>query len=239
MAEDIRETALRYHREGRPGKIEVVASKLLANQRDLSRAYTPGVAQASLAISEDSAMAAELTVRDTIFITDTYVTPDPTVEEIAEMTHLPAEEVRRFGLTPMVGLLSHSNFGSSNFASAQKMRKARQLVHERDPDLQVEGEIDGDAAIDSDISERIFPNSFLDGQANFLVMLDQDAANIAFNLLKTLADGLAVGPILVSTSRSAHILTPSVMARGILNMSAVAAVGAQYDQHEQNLSLKW
>ena len=109
------------------------------------------------------------------------------------------------------------------------MRAARKLVHERDPELQVEGEMHADAAIDPEIRERIFPSSVLEGQANLLVMPDQDAANIAFNLLKTLADGLAVGPILVGAKRSAHVLTPSVTARGILNMSAVAAVGAQYD----------
>ncbi len=180
-------------------------------------------------VQDMSAVSVLILSKGTIFITDTYVTPNPTVAEIAEMTHLAAEEVRRFGLTPKVALLSHSSFGSSNADSAQKMRAARRLVHERDPDLQVEGEMHADAAINPDIRERIFPNSVLEGQANLLVMPDQDAANIAFNLLKTLADGLAVGPILVGAERSAHVLTPSVTARGILNMSAVAAVGAQFD----------
>ncbi len=180
-------------------------------------------------VQDLSAVSVLILSKGTIFITDTYVTPNPKVEEIAEMTHLAAEEVRRFGLVPKVALLSHSNFGSSSSESAQKMREARKLVHERDPDLQVEGEMHADAAIDPGIRARIFPNSVLEGQANLLVMPDQDAANIAFNLLKTLADGLAVGPILVGAERSAHVLTPSVTARGILNMSAVAAVGAQYD----------
>ncbi|MBO22237.1 MAG: NADP-dependent malic enzyme [Rhodospirillaceae bacterium] len=175
-----------------------------------------------------SAVSVLILSKGTVFITDTYVTPNPSVEEIAEMTHLAAEEVRRFGLPPKVALLSHSSFGSSNSESARKMRAARKLVHERDPDLQVEGEMHGDAAIDPEIRERIFPSSVLEGQANLLVMPDQDAANIAFNLLKTLADGLAVGPILVGAARSAHVLTPSVTARGVLNMSAVAAVGAQH-----------
>lgn len=180
-------------------------------------------------VQDMSAVSVLILSKGTIFITDTYVTPNPTVAEIAEMTHLAAEEVRRFGLVPKVALLSHSNFGSSNSESAQKMRAARRLVHERDPNLQVEGEMHADAAIDPGIRARIFPNSVLEGQANLLVMPDQDAANIAFNLLKTLADGIAVGPILVGAERSAHVLTPSVTARGILNMSAVSAVGAQYD----------
>ena len=183
--------------------------------------YQPGVRQMS-------AVSVLILSKGTFFLTDTYVTPDPTAEDVAEMTILAAEQVRRFGIVPRVGLLSHSNFGSSNSASAQKMRLARKLVVERTPELQVEGEMHADAAIDHDIRERIFPDSTLEGQANLLVMPDQDAANIAFNLLKTLADGLAVGPILVGAARSAHIVTPSVTARGLLNMCAVAAVGAQH-----------
>ena len=183
--------------------------------------YQPGVRQMS-------AVSVLILSKGTFFLTDTYVTPDPTAEDVAEMTILAAEQVRRFGIVPRVGLLSHSNFGSSNSASAQKMRLARKLVVERAPELQVEGEMHADAAIDHDIRERIFPDSKLEGQANLLVMPDQDAANIAFNLLKTLADGLAVGPILVGAARSAHIVTPSVTARGLLNMCAVAAVGAQH-----------
>ena len=184
-------------------------------------------------VRDMSAVSVLILSKGTVFITDTYVTPNPSAEDIAEMTHLAAEEVRRFGLTPKVALLSHSSFGSSNSESAQKMRRARQLVHARDPELHVEGEMHADAAIDPEIRERIFPNSVLDGQANLLVMPDQDAANIAFNLLKTLADGLAVGPILVGGTHSAHVLTPSVTARGVLNMSAVAAVGAQYDMRAE------
>ena len=183
--------------------------------------YQPGVRQMS-------AVSVLILSKGTFFLTDTYVTPDPTAEDVAEMTILAAEQVRRFGIVPRVGLLSHSNFGSSNSASAQKMRLARKLVVERAPELQVEGEMHADAAIDHDIRERIFPDSKLEGQANLLVMPDQDAANIAFNLLKTLADGLAVGPILFGAARSAHIVTPSVTARGLLNMCAVAAVGAQH-----------
>ena len=180
-------------------------------------------------VREMSAISVLILSSGTFFLTDTHVTPNPTAEEVAEMTLLAAEEVRRFGVQPKVALLSHSNFGSSNSVSARKMRLARQLVSEANPDLEVEGEMHGDAAIDPEIRARIFPNSLLEGQANLLVMPDQDAANIAFNLLKTLADGLAVGPILIGAARSAHIVTPSVTARGLLNMCAVAAVDAQHN----------
>jgi malate dehydrogenase (oxaloacetate-decarboxylating)(NADP+) len=180
-------------------------------------------------VREMSAISVLILSSGTFFLTDTHVTPNPTAEEVAEMTLLAAEEVRRFGIQPKVALLSHSNFGSSNSVSARKMRLARQLVSEANPDLEVEGEMHGDAAIDPEIRARIFPNSLLEGQANLLVMPDQDAANIAFNLLKTLADGLAVGPILIGAARSAHIVTPSVTARGLLNMCAVAAVDAQHN----------
>ena len=188
-------------------------------------------------VNEMSAVSVLILSKGTFFLTDTYVTPDPTAEEVAEMTILAAEQVRRFGMNPRVALLSHSNFGSSNSASAQKMRRARMLVSEKAPDIQVEGEMHADAAIDYEIRERIFPNSSLEGQANLLVMPDQDAANIAFNLLKTLADGLAVGPILVGAARSAHIVTPSVTARGLLNMCAVAAVGAQHSIRQDELAI--
>lgn len=166
--------------------------------------------------------------KGTFFFVDTFVTPDPTADDIAKMTLLAADEVRRFGIEPRVALLSHSNFGSSAAASAQKMRMARHIIIESAPDLQVEGEMQADVAVSPEIRQRIFPNSVLKDQANLLVMPDLDAANIAFNLMKQLADGLPVGPILAGAARSVHILTPSVTARGILNMSAVAAVGAQH-----------
>ncbi|NKB49557.1 MAG: NADP-dependent malic enzyme [Alphaproteobacteria bacterium] len=166
--------------------------------------------------------------KGTFFFVDTYVTPDPTADDIAKMTLLAAEEVRRFGIEPRVALLSHSNFGSSSAQSAQKMRAARLLILDAAPDLQIEGEMQADVAVSPDLRQRIFPNSVLKDQANLLVMPDLDAANIAFNLMKQLADGLPVGPILAGAAKSVHILTPSVTARGILNMSAVAAVGAQH-----------
>ena len=174
-----------------------------------------------------SAASVLIMPKGTIFLADAYVTPDPDAEEIFEMTLLAAAEVRRFGVEPKVALLSHSNFGSRDTPSGAKMRAALRLLHARAPDLEVEGEMHGDAAIDETIRQRVFPDSRLTGQANLLIMPSLDAANIAFNLLKTLGDGLAIGPILIGAAQPAHVLTTSVTARGILNMSAYAAVCAQ------------
>ena len=161
------------------------------------------------------------------FIADTYVTPDPTAEEVAEMTILAAKHVSRFGLAPKVALLSHSNFGSASTASARKMREALAILHQRCPEMEVEGEMHADSALNETIRENIFPNSKLKGTANLLIMPTLDAANISFNLVKALGEGLSVGPILIGVAAPAHILTPSVTARGIVNMSAVAVVDAQ------------
>ena len=165
--------------------------------------------------------------KGTFFITDTHVTPDPSAETIAEIAVLAAREVCRFGIEPKVALLSHSNFGSADSATAQKMRDALALIQSRAPDLEVEGEMHGDAAVSEEIRARIFPNSRLKGPANLLVMPTLDAANIAFNLLKTLGDGLSVGPMLLGVAQPAHILTPSVTVRGIVNMTALCVVDAQ------------
>jgi malate dehydrogenase (oxaloacetate-decarboxylating)(NADP+) len=163
----------------------------------------------------------------TYFLADTYVTPDPTAEEIAEMALMAAAHVRRFGSEPKVALLSHANFGSADTPSARKMRAALALLHAQAPDLEVEGEMHGDAALNEELRQRIFPNSRLKGSANLLILPNLDAANIAYNLIKAMANGLSVGPILIGPARPAHILTPSVTARGIVNMSAVAVVDAQ------------
>jgi malate dehydrogenase (oxaloacetate-decarboxylating)(NADP+) len=173
-----------------------------------------------------AAMNAIISPKGTLFVCDTYVNQDPTPSQIAEMTVLAADEIRRFGIAPKVALLSHSNFGSSPAGSAAKMREALTLIEDRDPTLEVEGEMHGDAAINETIRERIFPNSRLKGQANLLIMPGLDAANIAFNLLKTVTDSVSIGPILLGAARPAHILTPSVTVRGIVNMTALAAVEA-------------
>jgi len=161
------------------------------------------------------------------FLCDPYVNDDPSADDVVEMTKMAAAEVRRFGIEPKVALLSHSSFGSTDAPSAVKMRAALARLHEEAPDIEVEGEMHGDAALDAAIRARIFPNARLTGAANLLVMPTLDAANIAFNLVKVLGEGLHVGPILMGTAAPAHILTPSVTARGILNMTAVAVVETQ------------
>ena len=172
-----------------------------------------------------AAMNALMVPGRTVFICDTYVTPDPDPENIAEMTVLAAEEMRRFGFVPKVALLSASNFGSVDIASSRKMQRALALLAERAPELEVEGEMHGDAALSEEIRLKVFPNSRLKGEANLLVMPTLDAANIAFNLLKTIAgDGVTIGPILLGAARSVHILTPSATVRRIVNMSALTVV---------------
>jgi malate dehydrogenase (oxaloacetate-decarboxylating)(NADP+) len=180
----------------------------------------PGVGNAA-------ALSVLILPRGTFFLCDTQVTPEPTAEQVAEMTLLAAEEVRRFGVPPKVALLSHSNFGTHNTPSASKMRRALALIRERAPDLEIEGEMHGDSAVLEDIRLRLFPNSRLRGQANVLVMPNLDAANISFNLLKSTSSGLSIGPILLGVAQPAHIVTPAVSVRGIVNMTAVAVVGAQ------------
>ena len=162
-----------------------------------------------------------------LFIADTYVLTDPTAEQIAEMTQLAAETVRSFGLTPKAALLSHSSFGGSNAPSARKMRDALALLRKRAPDLEVDGEMHADAALVELIRNRAVPDSRLTGTANLLIMPNLDAANIAFNLLKAAADALPVGPMLLGMSKPIHVLVPSVTARGIVNVSAIAAIEAQ------------
>jgi len=164
----------------------------------------------------------------TLFICDTYVNLDPSAEQIVEMTLLAAEEVRRFGLTPKVALLSHSNFGSHDNASAHKMSRARELLEQQAPELEVEGEIHGDAALSESLRLTIFPNARLKGEANLLIMPNLDAANIAYNLLKlTGGDGDSIGSILLGANKSAHILTSSATVRRIVNMSALAVAAVK------------
>jgi len=162
-----------------------------------------------------------------LFIVDTHVNRDPSAEQVAEITLLAAEEVRRFGVTPSVALLSHSSFGGSDAASAVKMREALVLIKERDPQLAVEGEMRGDAALSKTILDREFPDSNLTTEANVLVMPNVDAANISYNLLRIAAgNGITVGGILLGAARPVHILAPSATVRRIVNMTALAVVDA-------------
>ena len=162
-----------------------------------------------------------------LFMGDTHMNMDPSPAEIAEMTLLAAAEVRSFGLTPKAALLSHSSFGSSNSPSARKMRAALGLIYNTDPGLEIDGEMHADAALSQAIRDKAVPNSQLTGTANLLIMPTLDAANIAFNLLKAAADGLPLGPLLLGMSKPVHVVVPSVTARGIVNISAVAALEAQ------------
>jgi malate dehydrogenase (oxaloacetate-decarboxylating)(NADP+) len=168
----------------------------------------------------------------TVFICDTYVHLDPTAEQLAEMTVLAAEVVRGFGIVPKVALLSHSTFGSSDAPSARKMRAALALILAREPDLEVEGEMHGDAALSGEVRGAAFPSSRLKGDANLLVMPTLEAANISFNLLKTAAgDGITVGPILLGAAAPVHILTPSATVRRLVNMAAFAVVEANLERN--------
>ncbi|MCP4327350.1 MAG: NADP-dependent malic enzyme [Alphaproteobacteria bacterium] len=178
-------------------------------------------------IRDLSALSLIILPQGTYFICDTYVTPDPSAEELAEMAILSARHMERFGIVPKIALVSHSNFGSRDTQSARKVREAAQILTERAPDLEADGEMHADAALNEEIRNRIFPDSQLKGQANLLVMPDLDAANIALNMLKTIGDALSVGPILLGTDMTAHILTPSVTVRGIVNMGAMTVVDAQ------------
>jgi malate dehydrogenase (oxaloacetate-decarboxylating)(NADP+) len=174
------------------------------------------------------AMNALMLPKRTVFICDTYVNCDPTPEQVAEMTALAADEVRRFGLIPKVALLSHSHFGTSDAASAVKMRDALALINKQRPDIEIDGEMHGDAALSEDVRKQSFPNSRLKGDANLLIMPTLDAANISFNLLKTVGGaGITVGPILLGASRPVHIVTSQATVRRIINMTALAVVDAQ------------
>ena len=169
----------------------------------------------------------------TIFICDTYVNLDPTAEQLAEMTTLAAGAVRRFGVVPRAALLSHSNFGTSDAPSARKMREALELIRSLAPDLEIEGEMHGDSALSANQRLSNFPNSRLKEDANLLVMPTLDAANIAFNLLKTAAgDGITIGPILLGAARPVHILTTSATVRRIINMTALTVVDANASSEE-------
>jgi malate dehydrogenase (oxaloacetate-decarboxylating)(NADP+) len=165
--------------------------------------------------------------RGLLFLADTEVSVEPPAEEVCETACMAAEVVRRFGLTPKIALLSHSNFGSLDTPSARKMRDALALIQARQPELEVDGEMHGDTALSETIRARILPGSRLSGEANLLIFPDLDAANIAYNLLRTVTGTVAVGPILVGPRKPVHVVTPSITARGIVNLTALAAVDAQ------------
>jgi malate dehydrogenase (oxaloacetate-decarboxylating)(NADP+) len=162
-----------------------------------------------------------------VFMVDTHVNADPSAEQLAEITVMAAEEMRRFGIQPKAALLSHSNFGSSSLPSALKMREALTLVQARAPWLEIDGEMHGDTALDAAYRRQLMPRSTLSGEANLLVLPNIDAANISYNLLKTAAGGgIAIGPVLLGAAKPVHILTPSATVRRVVNMTALTVMDA-------------
>ena len=178
-------------------------------------------------VSDFAALALTITSKGAYFIGDTQVRPNPTAEELAEMASLAANHVTRFNIKPKIAFVSHSDFGGYDTESSRKMRQATALLKQHRPDLEADGEMQGDTALSATARKAILPHSDLEGSANVLIMPNLDAANVAYQMIKVLADAVPVGPILIGPARPAHILTPSVTARGILNMTAVAAVEAQ------------
>ena len=180
-------------------------------------------------VTDLSAMCLMITGKGAFFIADTHVRRDPSAPEIAEMALMCAAHVRRFGIEPKIALVSHSDFGSDDTPSALKMRDALKLLRERAPDLEADGEMQANTALSQAMRDLVLPSSCLKGEANVLIMPNLDAANIAYTMTMIMADTLPVGPILIGTAKPAHILTPSVTVRGIINMTAVSVAQAQGD----------
>ncbi|ANK80128.1 MAG: malic enzyme [Rhizobiales bacterium NRL2] len=178
-------------------------------------------------VREPSGLELIVMDRGTIAICDTHVTDDPDAEEVAEMAVMAAEVVNRFGIEPRVALLAHSNFGDNDDPSSRKMREAYGIIRKIAPDLEIDGEMKGDTALNKSVRDRVNPDSTLTDNANVLVCPNMDAANIAYNLVKETNEGMSVGPILIGMAKSAHVITPAITTRGIVNMTAVAVVAAQ------------
>jgi malate dehydrogenase (oxaloacetate-decarboxylating)(NADP+) len=188
-------------------------------------------------VSDFAALALMITTKGAYFIADTEVRSNPSADELCEISALAAKHVQRFNMKPKIAFLSHSDFGSFDTDSSRKMRQARALLKSHHPELEADGEMQGDTALSEATRKLILPGSELEGVANILIMPNLDAANIAYQMVKVLTDAVPVGPILIGPSRPAHILTPSVTARGVLNMTAVAAVEAQERAGRQQPSL--
>jgi malate dehydrogenase (oxaloacetate-decarboxylating)(NADP+) len=206
------------------------ADALIAGPSGLYALHLKPIADV-IGLSANARLFASLSVlmlpKRTLFITDPYVNDNPGAEDIAAITVLAAAEVRRFGLTPRVALLSHSSFGSAPCASSAKMSRAREILAEFARDLEADGEMKADQALVDDIRARVHPDSSLSGPANLLVMPNMDAANISLNLLKAAqGEGITVGPILLGAAKPVHILTPSATVRRIVNLSALAVAQA-------------
>ncbi|HET8818343.1 MAG TPA: NADP-dependent malic enzyme [Xanthomonadaceae bacterium] len=186
-------------------------------------------------VTGTAAMTGVINEQGTWFFLDTHVQLDPTAEQLAEATMQASLRLKLFGVEPRVALLSHSNFGSHDNASAAKMRKVRDILAQRVPRLEVDGEMMADTAWNEELRDRIFPGNKLTGRANLFVMPNLDAANIVYNLVKVMTEGVALGPILMGLDQPAHILTPASTPRRVVNMTAIAAVDAQIRAHQPNL----
>jgi malate dehydrogenase (oxaloacetate-decarboxylating)(NADP+) len=186
--------------------------------------HISAVIGARAGVSTMATMNALIMDQQTLFITDTFVNELPSAEELASIAQMAAEEVQRFGLPPKVAFLSHSMFGSSNRPSAKRMRAARDLFVARAPQIECDGEMQGDAALSESVRDARLPDSTLKGAANVLVMPNLDAANILFNVLKVSSGhNVTVGPILLGAAAPAHILTPQASMRRVVNMTALAS----------------
>jgi malate dehydrogenase (oxaloacetate-decarboxylating)(NADP+) len=178
-------------------------------------------------VSAPAAMTAVQNDRGTWFFVDTHVQCEPSAEQIAEATLQAVLRLKLFGIAPRVALLSHSNFGSHDNASARKMRQVLELVRRKAPDLEIDGEMQADTALNEDIRMRIFPHSLLRGRANVFVFPNLDSANIAYNMVRQFTEGVAIGPVLMGVSKPAHVLTPASTVRRVVNVTAIACVEAQ------------
>ncbi len=190
-------------------------------------AYVVNVIGRQPGVRSTAALSGVLNDRGTFFFVDTHVQDDPNAEQIADATLQAAFRLKLFGIEPRVALLSFSNFGSYDSASARKMRDALAIIRERAPELEVDGEMQADTALSPNIREKLLPNSPLTGRANLFVMPNLDSANIAYNMVRAMTDGVALGPILMGLSKPAHVLTPAATVRRVVNMTALAAVEAQ------------
>ncbi|SDQ29601.1 malate dehydrogenase (oxaloacetate-decarboxylating)(NADP+) [Pseudoxanthomonas sp. CF385] len=195
--------------------------------------YVRSVIPLDPGVQSTSAMTGVINNQGAYFFLDTHVQDDPTAEQIAEATLQAAYRLKLFGIEPRIALLSHSNFGSHETPGSIKMRKVRELLLKRKPDLNVDGEMQGDTAWDEVLRSRMMPGSTLSGRANLFVMPNLDAANIAYNMVRVVTDGVAIGPILMGISRPVHILTTSATPRRVINMTAIAAVDAQIRQQRE------
>ena len=189
--------------------------------------YIRSVFSLDKGLTSTSAMTGVINDQGVSFFLDTHVQYDPSAEQIAEATLQASYRLKLFGITPKVALLSHSNFGSHDDASAKKMAQARELIVARAPKLEIDGEMMADTAWDEALRKRIFPGTTLSGRANLFVLPNLDSANIAYNLVRVMTDGVAIGPILMGVDKPAHILTPASTPRRVVNMTAIAAVEAQ------------